>query len=64
MAKPNDYFTIKETDLSEVAKQIGEYLDKGCELVGGISAYYDPEYNAKGGKVVYLQAIIDRTHNM
>lgn len=63
MAKPNDYFTIKETDLSELAAKVGDAMDKGCELIGGISAYYHPEYNAKGGATVYLQAMIDRTHN-
>ena len=63
MAKSNDYFTIKETDLSILAAKVGEELDKGCELVGGISAYYDPAYNIKGGAIVYLQAMIDRTKN-
>jgi hypothetical protein len=63
MAMPNDYFILKAIDLSDLATQVVKHLNKGCELIGGISAYYHPEYNANGGASVYLQAMIDRTHN-
>jgi len=60
---PNDYFVIKETDLSDLSTKVVEYLNKGCELVGGISSFYHPDYNQKGGAPVYLQAMIDKTQN-
>jgi hypothetical protein len=63
MAMPNDYFVIEATDLSDLATKVVEQLNTGCELVGGVSGYYHPDYNANGGKTIYLQALIDKTHN-
>ena len=63
MAMPNDYFVVDATDLSDLATKVVEHLNKGSELVGGVSAYYHPDYNAKGGKTVYLQAMIDKSKN-
>lgn len=63
MAMPNDYFVVDATDLSDLATKVAEQLNNGVELVGGVSAYYHPDYNANGGKTVYLQAMIDKTKN-
>jgi len=63
MAMPNDYFVVDGTDLSDLATKVAESLNRGCDLVGGVSAYYNPDYNAKGGKTIYLQAMIDRAKN-
>ena len=64
MSKSNDYFVFEEIDLTVLAKKVGECLDRGCELVGGVSAYIDPNYKGVGEKVVYLQAMIDKTRNV
>lgn len=59
MAKPNDYFVIQTTELDTLARDVGIHLDRGCELVGGVSISYNPDNK----KMYYAQAMIDKQHN-